>query len=346
MTLTEYSVPSKYFEPHQSGKIRCTLCPLLCLIAEGKDGVCGTRRVRNGILEAVNFGMVVSAVVDPIEKKPLYHFHPGSGVLSFGGLGCNQGCLHCQNSSISTPKITQEEVSGLKSWSPEMVVDAALRNHADGIAFTYNEPTIWHEWALECCKLAKKNGLYTVYVTNAYIETKPLDEIAPWLDAYAADLKGWGQNFYTKFAKVPRWEKVLDAISRAKNVHGLHVEVTTNVVPTFNDDEDTYRSIAGWIFKELGEKTVWHISRFFPRHKLSHLNPTPVESMLRARDIGLETGLKYVFLGNVHGYEGVENSYCQKCGGILIKRVGYAIEKIGLNGDKCSKCGEATEILI
>jgi len=320
-----------------------------CLIDEGGDGFCGTRRVRNGVLEAVNWGLVVSAAIDPIEKKPLYHFHPGSGVLSFGGIGCNMACMHCQNSSISAPRITRmahPDSSDGHPWVPEEVVDEAVRRKADGVAFTYNEPTIWFEWATQVAKLAKERGLYTVFVTNAYIEEKPLDALAGLIDAYSADLKGWGQEFYLRFSKAPRWEKILSAIDRAQNVHKMHVEVTTNVVPGYNDDDDTLKSIASWIHDTLGPFAVWHLSRFMPHYKLSHLEPTPVRTLLKARQIGLDEGLKYVFLGNVHGVEGVEDSHCPSCGNVLIKRTGYYTQLAGLKGDKCSRCGSETGIVM
>ncbi len=348
MSLEPYTVPARFFEEHKSGKIRCTLCPMHCLIAEGKDGFCGTRRVRNGVLEAVNWGLVVSSAMDPIEKKPLFHFHPGSRTLSFGGIGCNMACLHCQNSSISAPRITrmkEPDSADAHPWTPGEVVQAAVERRADGISFTYNEPTIWFEWALDVAKLAGKKGLYNVFVTNAYIEQEPLDELAPYLHAYSADLKGWG-DFYLKFAKAPRWEKVLEAIDRAKNVHGMHVEVTTNVVPGWNDDDDTLQSIAQWIYDRLGALTVWHLSRFIPAHKLSHLEPTPVDTLVHAMEIGKKAGLKYVFLGNVHGMKDVEDSHCPNCGATLIQRTGYCTNIVGLDGTRCSSCGFETDIVV
>ncbi len=319
-----------------------------CLIGEGDDGACGTRRVTNGVLEAVNYGLVVSAGIDPIEKKPLYHFHPGSAVLSFGGIGCNMKCIHCQNASISTPRLTRmsDPLKGNElPWTPESVVQAGIDRKADGIAFTYNEPTIWFEWAYDVSKLAKEKGLYTVFVTNAYIEQEPLDEIGPYVDAYAADLKGWGEDFYMKFSKVPRWERILNAIDRARNVHNMHVEITTNVVPGWNDDDDSLKNIAEWIVKTIGPLTVWHVSRFIPHHELSHLEPTPPETLLKARQTGLDAGLKHVMIGNMHGMEGVENSSCPSCGSESIVRTGYYTKLTGLDGSKCSKCGAETGIV-
>ena len=349
MHLKPYTVPARFFAAHPSGKIRCTLCPLNCLIAEGRDGFCGTRRVRNGVLEAVNWGFVVSASVDPIEKKPLFHFHPSSLTLSFGGIGCNMACMHCQNASISAPRITRmahPASADAHPWTPQEVVEAALERRSAGLSFTYNEPTIWFEWALETSRLAKEHDLYTVFVTNAYIEQDPLDELGGYVDAYAADIKGWGKDFHLRFSKTPHWEKILAAIDRAKNVHGMHVEVTTNVVPGYNDDDDTFYSIAGWILEKLGPLAPWHISRFIPHHKLSHLSPTPVKTLMRARQVGHAVGLKYVFLGNVHGTEGVEDSHCPNCNNPLIRRTGYYTRIIGLEGDRCANCGADTGIVM
>ncbi|MCX6647518.1 MAG: AmmeMemoRadiSam system radical SAM enzyme [bacterium] len=298
--------------------------------------------------KVVNYGLVVSAGVDPIEKKPLYNFHPGTGVLSFGGIGCNLSCLHCQNASISTPRITRmDALRGMEDgpMRPEDVIKAAVSQKAEGVAFTYNEHTIWFEWALDVSKLAKEKGLYTVFVTNAYIEKEPLDELGPYVDAYAADLKGWGQDFHTRFCKIPRWEKILDAIDRAKNVHGMHVEVTTNIVPGFNDDNESLENIAKWIFEKLGPLTAWHVSRFIPHHKLMHLEATPEETLLKAREIGLEAGLKHVYIGNVAGLESGNDTFCPKCGNLLIKRSGYHTRITGLDGEKCAKCGGETGIV-
>ena len=351
MPIDIYKKPARFFENDPSGKVRCTLCPHRCLIAEGSDGICGTRTVENGILYALNYGLVVSASIDPIEKKPLYHFHPGSQTLSFGGLGCNMACPHCQNASISCPKISKLSDSEINAWTggnvttADDVLETALARKVGGVSFTYNEPSIWHEWALDVSKLLKKNEMYTVYVTNAYIEEQALDEIGPYLDAYAADLKGWGDDFHRKFSKVGNWEKILNAIDRAKNVHGMHVEVTTNVVPGFNDDEETFRSIAKWIFEKLGPLNVWHLSRFIPQHKLGHLEATPVETLLEAKRIGHEIGLKHIFLGNVHGHSEVENSFCPRCGVEIIKRTGYHTRITGLDGEKCAKCGAETGIV-
>lgn len=340
-----FRVPARFFEKHPSGKIRCLLCPTQCLIDEGESGICGSREVRKGVLEALNWGLVVSAAVDPIEKKPLFHFHPSTGVLSFGGLGCNLACIHCQNYSISGPRIAEITNPICQKLEPSELVEMALRKGAEGIAFTYNEPTIWFEWALESCKIAKENNLYTVFVTNAYIEKEPLDELGQWLDAYAADIKGWGIDFYRDFSGISKWEKILEAIDRAKNVHGMHVEITTNVVPGWNDKPESLKSIASWIVDKLGALTVWHVSRFIPHHKLSHLDPTPIRTLLAARKIGFDAGLKHVFIGNVHGLEGVEDSHCPNCESILIARTGYLVKFVNLEGTRCGKCGSESGIV-
>lgn len=333
----------------EEGRVRCRLCPRFCLIFPGKAGYCGVRQNIDGVLYTLIYGKASSVNVDPIEKKPLFHFHPGSKVLSLGTIGCNMRCIHCQNWQIShvipvkgvdqgkvydvVEEITTEYIS------PEQVVELASKYDCAGVAWTYNEPTIWFEYTLDCAKLLKQKGLYTVYVSNGYISEEALDMIGPYLDAFRVDVKGFTNDFYRKLAQVPNWETILTACERAKKKWNMHVEIVTLVIPTWNDDDRQLRSIADWIAGTLGEMTPWHVTRFVPYLELSNLPETPIETLERAQKIGYETGLKYVYIGNVYGHPG-ENTLCHNCKNLLIKRMGYEVENLGLgeNG-KCRFCG-------
>jgi pyruvate formate lyase activating enzyme len=206
------------------------------------------------------------------------------------------------------------------------------------IAWTYNEPTIWFEYTLESARLAKESNLYTVYVTNGYATPEALDAIGPWLDAWRVDVKGFTDGFYRQLAKIPRWQGILDVAKRAKEKWSMHVEVITNVMPTMNDDEDQLKNIATWIRDNLSELTPWHITRFHPLHEFTHLSATPISTLERAYQIGKETGLKFVYLGNVPGHE-YENTVCYSCGKLVVHRIGYDTEVIGLDGSRCKFCG-------
>ncbi|MFH1826408.1 MAG: AmmeMemoRadiSam system radical SAM enzyme [bacterium] len=287
-----------FYEKLEANKVKCRLCPWDCIIVSGKVGVCGVRRNIDGQLTAENYAQVSSIAIDPIEKKPLYHFHPGSAVLSLGCYGCNLHCGHCQNWQIA------HKHSGPTEYiPPEKLVELAKENNCQGIAWTYNEPTIWFEYALKGAKLAKKAGLYTVFVTNGYINPEPLDMIGPYLDAYSVDIKGFSDQIYKKLAKINGFKPILEATVRAKKKWNMHVEVTTLVIPTINDDEAQLKNIAKWIVEELGPETPWHVSRFHPCLDYQHLPPTPVETLKMAKEIGLKAGLKYVHIGNVAGMD-------------------------------------------
>jgi len=212
------------------------------------------------------------------------------------------------------------------------------RYNCGGIAWTYNEPAIWFEYTLDSAKLAKENNLYTVYVTNGYLTPEALDIIGPFLDAWRVDIKGFSDDFYRRLAKVSRWRGILEVAKRAKEKWDMHVEVVTNIIPTMNDDEQQLRGIATWIRDELGNLTPWHVTRFYPQYRMDHLPPTPVASLERALAIGQEEGLRFVYAGNVPGHRG-ENTLCYSCGKLIIKRLGYETELLGLDGSRCRFCG-------
>ena len=344
-----------FYEKLADSKVKCGLCPRRCIISPERAGYCGVRKNENGVLYTLIYGKVSSLNNDPIEKKPLFHFHPGSLCLSFGTLGCNMRCIHCQNWEIAHVVMVEGAEQGkvynilaenrTEIISPERAIEMAIEAGSEGIAWTYNEPTIWFEYTLDCAKLAKAKGLYTVYVTNGYITPEALDTIAPYLDAFRVDLKGFTNEFYRKLAKVPDFKPILDASVRAKKMLNMHVEMITLVIPTWNDDEAQLKGIATWIKDNLGPETPWHVTRFVPYLELKHLELTPVETLERARQIGFDAGLKYVYIGNVPGHKG-ENTYCPNCKHLLIERVGYATEIKGLSENKCDFCGEAIPIVL
>ena len=337
------------YEQLPEGKVHCFLCPWECKIAKGNGGFCGVRQNIDGKLYTLIYGKASSIAADPIEKKPLFHFYPGSTALSLGTYGCNMRCGHCQNWQISHVVMVKGLEKGKTYFverepiteyiSPERLVELARETDSQGIAWTYNEPTIWFEYTYDCAKLAKEAGLYTVYVTNGYITPEALDTIGPYLDAYRLDVKGFTDDFYFKLAKIKDFKPVLQAGERAKHKWNMHVEIITLIIPTMNDGESQLRGIARWIVNKLGPETPWHVTRFVPYLEYSHLPPTPVATLEKAQKIGYEEGLQFVYIGNVAGHEG-ENTYCPKCKSLVIKRVGYQTEIKHVDDGKCGICGE------
>jgi pyruvate formate lyase activating enzyme len=336
-----------FYDKLENDRVQCRLCPYNCKINPGKFGLCGVRQNIEGILYTLNYGEISSLANDPIEKKPLYHFHPGSNVLSVGTLGCNMQCIHCQNwqiSHVSFEKGQEDIERGTEFISAESLVKLALKYKSAGIAWTYNEPTIWFEYCLDGAKLAKRRGLYTVWVTNGYVNPEPLDMIGPYLDAFRVDIKGFNNDLYSRLAKIHDFTPILEAAKRAKKKWNMHVECITLVIPKWNDDDVQLRQIAGWIKENLGAETPWHVTRFQPYLDLSYLPPTAVSTLEKARQIGLDAGLKYVYIGNVTGHNG-ENTYCPKCQKVIIERVGYGVHTPKIKDGKCIYCGEPIPII-
>lgn len=327
----------------KDNKVKCNVCPRRCTIAPDKRGYCGTRLNRGGTLYTLIYGKASSIAADPIEKKPLFHFYPGSSVLSFGTLGCNLRCKHCQNWQIAHAE-PDLEGRGLTDVSPEEAVRLAERYGCRGIAWTYNEPIIWLEYTLDTAKLCKEHDLYTVYVTNGYITPEALDAMGPYLDAFRVDVKGFSNDFYRWLAQVPDFTPILEAAIRAKEKWNMHVEVVTNIIPTHNDDEGQLRGIARWIRESLGVLTPWHVTRFYPYLELSHLYPTPVETIERAREIGFEEGLCFVYVGNIPGHPG-EHTQCYNCKNLVIERRGYSLGRYEVEDGKCNFCGADLNIV-
>jgi pyruvate formate lyase activating enzyme len=325
------------YEKLPDSRVRCQTCQWRCRINPGKYGVCGMYQNRDGTLFNLNYGRVSSVAADPIEKKPLFHFYPGTPCFSLGTLGCNFHCRHCQNWEISTAN-SSSLLHGCRELLPETSVKLALQYGCRGIAWTYNEPTIWFEHTLESARLARENGLYTVYVTNGYATPEALDTIGPYLDAWRVDIKGFSDSFYKTLAGVPHWREILEVTRRAKDKWGMHVEVVTNIIPTMNDDDRQLEGIANWIKDELGELTPWHVTRFYPHHRLTHLPETPLATIEHAVEIGRKAGLKFIYAGNVPGHQS-ESTRCYACGEVVVRRLGYETEVVGLAGSQCRFCG-------
>ena len=327
---------AKLYEKLPDSRVRCSTCQWRCTINPDNSGVCRMYQNRDGVLYNLNYARASSLAADPIEKKPLFHFYPGSLCFSIGGWGCNFHCQHCQNWEISCPP-ENEPWQHSRDVPPQMAIDLAKQYHCQGIAWTYNEPTVWFEYTLDSARLAKENGLYTVYVTNGYITPEALDTIGPYLDAWRVDIKGFSDVFYKNLAKVPDWRCILETTIRAKRKWNMHVEVVTNIIPTMNDDDEQLEGIARWIRDELGEITPWHVTRFYPQHQLTHLPPTPLETLERACDIGKKAGLKFIYASNVPGHQS-ESTVCYSCGRTNVQRHGYDTSLVGLDGTQCSYC--------
>ncbi len=317
-----------------NSRVRCNICQWRCNIGPDRTGVCKMYQNQGGVLFNMNYALASSVAVDPVEKKPLFHFFPGSLCFSLGSWGCNFHCQDCQNWEISCVNIP--EVG--RKVQPQEAIRLAKASNCRGIAWTYNEPTMWFEYTLDSARLAKENNLYTVYVTNGYMTPEALDTIGPHLDAWRVDVKGFNDDFYRNLARISHWRGILEVAKRAKDKWHMHVEVVTNIIPGMNDDDQQLSGIARWIHDELGELTPWHVTRFYPHHYMADLPPTPISTLEHAYDIGKQVGLKFVYLGNVPGHNG-ENTVCYSCDNLTVQRFGYQTRVVGLRDSKCRFCG-------
>ncbi len=323
------------YERAEGGRVVCNLCSFRCHIAEGKRGLCAVRENRGGKLYSLVYRRLISAGSDPIEKKPLFHVMPGSRSFSIATVGCNFRCLHCQNSSISqmardTGRIMGEDVG------PEEIVANALKSRCKSIAYTYTEPTIFFEYAEDTALLAREAGLKNIFVSNGYMTRECIDRAVGFLDAANIDLKTFNDETHKKLCGGARLEHVLETISYMRE-KGIWVEVTTLVIPGLNDSDEELRHIAKWIYK-TDPAMPWHISAFHPSYKLTDKPRTPVATLDRAREIGFDEGLRYVYTGNAPGDEG-ESTYCYNCDVVLIKRFGFEMEWNFIKESKCPECG-------
>jgi pyruvate formate lyase activating enzyme len=323
----------------EGDRAACYLCPHHCKIAQGKVGICGVRQNIDGRLFSLIYGRASAVHVDPMEKKPLFHFKPGQPILSLGTVGCNLRCLHCQNYDISQARVKDFELSRL---TPEGVSHLTLANSCRAVAFTYNEPTIWHEFTFDACKVAKEHDISTVYVTNGFMEEAPLRELSPFLDAMNIDVKGFREGFYHEICKA-RLEPVLKTSKLAHGL-GVHVELTYLVIPKKNDSEEEMREFCKWVCSELSPKVPVHFTRFHPDYMMKDVPATPLKTMQLAHRIATEEGLSFSYMGNIGGKEG-ENTYCPKCRTLVIRRHGFTVEKLALKEGRCANCGEELNLV-
>jgi pyruvate formate lyase activating enzyme len=324
-----------FWKAKSDNTVTCSLCAHNCKIKAGKTGICKVRLNKNGTLYTITYGLASPGVIDPIEKKPLYHFYPGSKVYSFGTISCNFKCANCQNWQIS--QVTPNE-SLIKPIPPAKAINMAMELNCQGVAWTYNEPTIWFEYTYMGSKIAKRFGLYSVYVTNGYMNPEPLKKIAPYLDALNIDVKAFSEDFYRKICK-SHLEPVLKTAELAVKLK-KHVEITNLVIPTLNDDPDDIKKLVDWVYTKLGANTPVHFSRFHPDNKLPHIPRTPEKTLVNAYKIAKSAGLKYVFLGNIY-HPRYGNTYCPNCNQLVLRRGStFGIKNNYLSNGHCPKCNE------
>jgi len=328
---------ARLYEKIGAGKVKCFLCAHYCTISPGKRGICAVRENRDGTLYSLVYGRIIARHVDPIEKKPLFHFHPGSKSYSIATVGCNFKCMHCQNYDISQYPKLHPDIPG-EEMTPERVVREAELSGCKSISYTYTEPTIFFEFAYDCAKLAHEKGLRNIFVSNGYTGPEATRLIAPYLDGNNIDLKG-DDDFYKTIVGA-KLQPVLDTIRLMKEL-GIWVEVTTLVIPAYNDSEGFLRWVAEFI-RSVDPAMPWHVTQYHPTYKLTDRPSTPVSTLRVAREVGLKTGLKYVYEGNVPG-EGGENTYCPSCGTPLIERVGFALASVRMKNSLCQECGAHIE---
>ncbi len=322
------------YEELPDDRVKCNLCGRRCLIREGVHGFCKVRKNESGKLYSLNYAKTCAARPDPIGKKPLSHFHPGASVMSIATVGCNFRCQFCDNWAISQ----EEEITG-REFPPQDVVKATIENDCQGISYTYTEPTIFYEYAYDTSILAHKEGIFNTFVTNGYMTPEAVKTIAPYLDAATVDFKGGGDpEFYRKFSAVPSVEPIYECLKEMKK-QSIHIEVTNLVVPKMGDSMERITELAAWTRENLGEDTPLHLLRFHPDYNVNTIPSTEIRTLEKAYETARESGLNYVYLGNVPGHR-YENTYCPQCQEMLVKRYSFSIVRWNLTDDmRCPSCG-------
>jgi len=321
-----------FYKKYDDQKVRCQLCPHKCVISPGKKGICRVRENQNGILVALVYGKPCSINVDPIEKKPLFHFMPGSKAFSVGTAGCNLSCQWCQNWNTSQAGPTETVMHRL---TPEEVVEKAIEHGCKTIAYTYNEPSIFFEYVLDCAKLAREKGLKNMMVTNGFINKKPAQELYQYIDAANVDLKGFSEDLYRKYC-FGELKPVLDTLKLLKQMN-VWLEVTNLIVPSLNDDFSLIGKMCEWIKENLGTDIPMHFSKFYPNYKLTHIPPTPEKTLIQAKDLAKTVGMKYVYVGNT-SLPGLEDTKCFQCKKVLIKRTAFQVRENHIESLQCKFC--------
>ena len=337
MNPAESSHPARWWHPLDDGRIQCDLCPRDCRLHEGQRGACFVRKMLRGRMLLTTYGRSSGFCIDPIEKKPLNHFYPGSSVLSFGTAGCNLACKFCQNWDISKSKDMDRL---MESASPEKIAQVAARLGCKSVAFTYNDPVIFAEYALDTAAACHKLGIQTVAVTAGFMHQAPMAEFYAGMDAANVDLKGFTDAFYVKYC-AGRLQPILDTLIYLKRESETWFEITTLLIPTLNDSDAEIHALVDWIGHELGPDVPLHFTAFHPDWKLDQLPPTPPATLQRARRIALEAGLHYVYTGNVHDRAG-DTTCCPNCKAALIERDWYEVPAYRLDPEgHCPHCGHA-----
>lgn len=323
-------------------RVKCLNCAHYCSLSPGQRGICGVRENKNGKLYALNYNKAIAVNIDPIEKKPLFHFLPGSHSLSVAAVGCNLACQNCQNYDISQEIKKKKEITG-QNISPSEIVKIALKNNLPSISYTYTDPSAFSEYALDIMKLSKKAGLKNNWISNGYWSKELFETIVPYLDAINIDIKSCSQKFYQNICQA-KLEPILDNLKNLSKTK-VWIEITTLVIPYLNDDDSDFKKIADFIKKELGPKTPWHVSQFCAKisWKLQYLPDTSLTTLKKAYQIGKKAGLKYVYIGNIPGLP-TEDTFCPKCNALMINRNGYAVERYDKKG-KCPKCNFKLDII-
>ncbi|MFQ5761545.1 MAG: AmmeMemoRadiSam system radical SAM enzyme [Candidatus Bathyarchaeia archaeon] len=331
---------AKLYETLSEGRVRCTACARYCNIPEGKIGLCGIRQNLNGRLHLLVYGKVITGHIDPIEKKPVTHFMPGTKIFSIATTGCNWLCHYCQNYDISQ----RRKVEGV-DVTPEEVVRLTQQYRCEGIAYTYNQPTIFIEFARDVGVLARKAGIINAFVSNGYDTPETVKMMNEFLDAITVDFKGNGEtNFLRRYVGVPNAEPIFQTLLEIKKKTKIHVEITDLVVPEVGDDVEAARKLAEWVHDNLGPETPIHFLRFHPDYKLMHLGWTPIETLEKHHAVAKEVGLQYVYLGNIPGHP-LEHTYCPECGKIVVRRAGFDITGWHMDENNCCKhCGHPISI--